>query len=196
MPPLGSVHAALSCVNTAAGQAVCSGTSTGFLAGLGVLLFVYLALAVLGIVAAVKVVTKAGYSGWWVLIGIVPFVGSIFVLIFAFSTWPVTREVQILRAQLAGAGGYGRPGGLGGGSLASGPRPGPTAPNPFVPDPTIPAATEPSAQPGPIPSFGQFLHGGPAAAPTDPPAGWYPSPGGEPGQMRYWNGTGWTGQYR
>jgi hypothetical protein len=64
----GTAHIALGCVTNAAGQTVCNGTSTGFFAGLGVLLFVYLAILVLGILAAVKVVTKAGYSGWWVLI--------------------------------------------------------------------------------------------------------------------------------
>ena len=42
------------------------------------LLIVYAAVAVVGIVAAVKVVTKAGYSGWWVLISFIPLVGIVF----------------------------------------------------------------------------------------------------------------------
>lgn len=43
------------------GQELCS--SSGFFASLGILLLVYLAILVIGIIAAVKVVTKAGYSG-------------------------------------------------------------------------------------------------------------------------------------
>ena len=204
VPPLGTVHSALSCVTDAAGQTVCSGgTSAGFFAGLGILVFVYLAFAVIGIIAAVKVVTKAGYSGWWVLVCFVPFVGTVFVLIFAFSTWPVTRELETLRAQVVGSGAYG-PGRYGGGSgpgLAPGPMPqGPGAPS------------EVAALDVAIPSFGQVLRGEadpaeavhPGASPTptlahstpppteQPAAGWYASPGGPAGQLRYWDGTRWT----
>ncbi len=216
LPSLAAVHATITCVNTSAGQAVCNGTSTGFLAGLGVILFIYLALAVLGIVAAVKIVTKAGYSGWWVLIAFVPIVGTVFVLIFAFSTWPVTREVQHLRAQLAGAGGYG---GFGGShrplAPAPGPGRGPEASSSVPADVRGPGAAELTVEPDAIPSFGQFLHGGPVQptaappAPTTPaptraeadvaalpPAGWYPSPGGGPDRQRFWDGTGWTDQER
>ena len=92
LPSFGTVHAALVCVPVSTGQTVCNGVSTGFFASLGALLFIYIAIAVLGIVAAVKIVSKAGYSGWWVLISFVPIVGSVFILVFAFSTWPVTRE--------------------------------------------------------------------------------------------------------
>jgi len=214
---LAAVHATITCVNTSAGQAVCSGTSTGFLAGLGVILFIYLALAVLGIVAAVKIVTKAGYSGWWVLIAFVPIVGTVFVLIFAFSTWPVTREVQQLRVQLAGAGGYA---GFAGGyrPVAPGPERGraPEASASTSADSPGPGIGDPTAEPDAIPSFGQFLHSGPvgtaaatlAGTPTPrelgagvdeaglPPAGWYPSPDGGPGRQRYWDGAAWTDQER
>jgi hypothetical protein len=200
-PPLGAVHAEAICVTTSAGQTVCNGLSAGFFAGLGVLLFVYIAIAVLGIIAAVKVITKAGYSGWWILIAFVPIVGSIFVLVFAFSTWPITREVEMLRARLAGAGGYGRPGDYGerpsGGSGSAHLPPGPIEP------------TETISESWPIPSFAQFAHREPVATTTaadapaipsnapleGPPAGWFPSPGGPPGQRRYWNGKSWTDHY-
>lgn len=215
VPLLAAVPATVTCVNSSAGQAVCSGTSTGFLAGLGVILFIYLALAVVGIVAAVKVVTKAGFSGWWVLIAFVPIVGTIFVLIFAFSTWPVTREVQRLRAELAAARGYG---GFAGTARPAAPGPGPGR-GPEGSSNLVPAgssgstATQATAGPDALASFGQFLHGGPvgpslspavtpvptAAGPEAtnlPPAGWYPSPGGVPGQQRYWDGAAWTDRER
>jgi hypothetical protein len=188
-------------VNVSGGQTVCTGVSAGLFAGLGALLFVYIAIAVLGIVAAVKVITKAGYSGWWILIAFVPIVGSIFLLVFAFSTWPVTREVEMLRTQVAGGGGYGRPGHYGGQPYDN---PGSSS----MPAGPI-VSTDTNAETVPIPSFGQFIRGetvpdaasGEAPpissnAPVEaPPPGWFPSPGGPPGQLRYWDGKGWTDHY-
>jgi hypothetical protein len=214
---LGTAHAALSCTTDAAGQAVCTNGSTGLFAGLGIaIVLIYLAVAVIGIIAAVKVVTKAGYSGWWVLIAFIPLVGSVFVLIFAFSTWPVTREVQMLRTQLATVGGYGGPGLRGGydnyGSQGSYGAPSYRPPGPVVtPQGPTPPAAEADAATVDLPTFGQFIRGetdpvapspGPtAAAPIPaasglPPAGWFPSPGGPPGQQRYWDGTAWTDHYQ
>jgi uncharacterized membrane protein YhaH (DUF805 family) len=198
-PSFSTVHAALVCAPDSTGQTVCTGVSTGLFAGLGVLLFIYIAIAVLGIVAAVKVVSKAGYSGWWVLICFVPIVGSVFVLVFAFSTWPVIREVEMLRAQVAGRGGFGRPSGSFGGAALEDPG-SPTPPEQAVP-------TDTGFEHAPMPSFGQFIEGGPdptgtsgtspsAPPPRQPPAGWFPSPGGPPGQLRYWDGTGWTEHFR
>jgi uncharacterized membrane protein YhaH (DUF805 family) len=192
-----TVRAALVCTPDSTGhQLVCTGSSTGLFAGLGVLLFVYIAVAVLGIIAAVKVVSKAGYSGWWVLIGFVPIVGSIFVLVFAFSTWPVTRQVEMLRAQVAGRGGFGRATGYGSGAVVEDRGAGPTPPGQAVP-------TDTAYEHAPIPSFGQFIQGETGSAQADaagpprhPRAGWFPSPGGPPGQLRYWDGTGWTEHFR
>jgi hypothetical protein len=203
----GTAHIALGCVTNATGQTVCNGTSTGFFAGLGVLLFVYLAILALGILAAVKVVTKAGYSGWWVLITVIPLVGTVFVFVFAFSTWPVTREVQMLRAQLAEHRGYGGYRGAAGGGM------GPGRPNHGVPGstgPIQPPSEDSSGEHAALPAFGEFLAGGklavvtppglsPASAPPAtgvPPAGWYPNPGDALGQLRYWDGSTWTDQFR
>ncbi len=61
-------------------------------AAVGILLIFYLAIAVVSIVAWVKILNKAGYSGWWILIGLVPFVNFIMFLVFAFSTWPSQRQ--------------------------------------------------------------------------------------------------------
>ena len=212
--PTGALSAAVTCVPESGGQQVCN--TTGLFAGLGILLFIYLAFAVIGIVAAVKVVTKAGYSGWWILITFIPFVGLIFVLIFAFSKWPITSEVEMLRARLASAGGYGRPGGYGPGPAFAGPSPnfpppgGPSIPS-MPPESTPPSmeSTESNLEQAPLPSFGDFLQGGmptvaasPTGTPTGPPvsadrppAGWFPAPGGPPGQQRYWDGSNWTDHF-
>lgn len=220
---LGAVVGAVTCSTDSGGALNCTGASAGLFAGLGVLLFVYLAIAVLGIVAAVKIVTKAGYSGWWVLIAFIPVVGSIFVLIFAFSTWPVTQEVEMLKRQL-GSDGYGGPGGYGGrpGSGGWSPGPSPSGPPPWgsaasgasagpVPASVTPGPavdTELALGHVPLPTFGQYIQeattpgarlGTPARSaqpPGLPDAGWFPAPGGAPGQERYWNGANWTDQYR
>jgi hypothetical protein len=201
----GAVHVALGCVTDAAGQTVCTGTSAGLFAGLGAFLFVYLAILVISVLAAVKVVTKAGYSGWWVLITFVPLVGMVFILLFAFSTWPVTREVQMLRSQLAEHRGYGGRRGVVGDVTGPG-RPvhgmsGSAEPEPSTPSPGGLA---------PLPTFGAFIMEGKVPVVTPPrvardgatpatglpPAGWYPHPGDAEGQLRYWDGTTWTDQVR
>jgi uncharacterized membrane protein YhaH (DUF805 family) len=186
---VGTIHAALTCVTTTGGQAVCTEPSAGLFASVGILLIIEIAMLVLAIVAAVKVVSKAGYSGWWVLIALVPIVGSIFFLVFAFSTWPVTLEVQRLKAQLAGRS-YGSTAGRG-----------------FDPSPgdTVAAPAQADYEHAVMPSFGQFLRaeragdevtsGAPPVATADPPAGWFPSPGGPPGQRRYWDGSRWTDHF-
>jgi hypothetical protein len=55
---------------------------------------IYLAFLILTIVAWVKIITKAGYSGAWVLIGIVPILNIIMFLVFAFSDWPVLSQAR------------------------------------------------------------------------------------------------------
>ena len=60
-------------------------------------------LFVIYIVAYTNVISRAGYSRWWILILLVPVVNLIMMLVFCFKEWPVTREVRELRAQLATA---------------------------------------------------------------------------------------------
>ena len=62
------------------------------------IILVYVALFVLILWAWVSILSKAGYSGWWVLIGFVPVANLIMLLVFAFSDWPVLREVRNLRS--------------------------------------------------------------------------------------------------
>ena len=36
----------------------------------------------------IKILQKAGYSGWWVLIWFVPVANIVFLWVFAFADWP------------------------------------------------------------------------------------------------------------
>jgi uncharacterized membrane protein YhaH (DUF805 family) len=42
----------------------------------------------------IKILQKAGYSGWWCLIVFVPLVNIIMVYVFAFANWPALRDRQ------------------------------------------------------------------------------------------------------
>lgn len=56
------------------------------------------------IVACVVMLRKAGYSGWWALLGLVPLVNIIMFLVFAFRRWPIQSEIVRLRAITGSAG--------------------------------------------------------------------------------------------
>jgi hypothetical protein len=96
-----------------------SSSSSSGLIVLIVLLVVLLLYTVLNIVAVVKIITKAGYSGAWFLILFVPIVGTIMFYVFAFSKWPVIKRLEAIQraGQLStGLGGpYFGPGGQYGG---------------------------------------------------------------------------------
>ncbi len=189
----------------------------------GVLVLVYLAIVVVSFVAAVRVVTKAGYSGWWVLITLVPVVNFVMVLVFAFSDWPVLREIRVLRAQAPswpagpGAGFGGGPGPwMTGGAGGAFPPPGPPFGGAPAPDadrlaagegggghleaeaplpPFHPAAEAPSPEEAPSPQA--------AAEPIEAPVGAQAAPAEPPpgwyrvpdGRLRYWDGTAWTDHF-
>ena len=48
---------------------------------------------------------KAGYSFWTGLLMIIPLVNLIWLLVFAFSQWPIHRELERYRQQVGYAGG-------------------------------------------------------------------------------------------
>jgi hypothetical protein len=72
---------------------------------LGTLVLIYASCTALSVAAAVSVVRKAGYSGWWVLAGLVPLVNIVTLFAFAFADWPVLRELRELRRSPSNAGG-------------------------------------------------------------------------------------------
>jgi len=39
-----------------------------------------------------RVVSKAGFSGWWALLGVVPLVNLVALWVFAFTKWPLVPE--------------------------------------------------------------------------------------------------------
>jgi hypothetical protein len=64
---------------------------------------IYLGVGLVGLFAWAKILSKAGYSGWWVLIVLVPFIGALigFVMffVFAFSEWPIERQLAMARSR-------------------------------------------------------------------------------------------------
>jgi predicted PurR-regulated permease PerM len=52
-----------------------------------------LAAVILGLVAwpGVRILRKAGYSGWWILLIFLPLVNFVAVWVFAYADWPRLR---------------------------------------------------------------------------------------------------------
>jgi drug/metabolite transporter (DMT)-like permease len=90
------------------GQASSPGFDDGRSAGAGAVAFFlvvfYLAFIAVMVWAYVRIIQKAGYSGWYVLLGLVPVVNVVMFFVFAFAEWPTTRELKAARSQLAYAG--------------------------------------------------------------------------------------------
>ena len=60
-----------------------------------------LAIAIFFIYVYWRIVSKAGYNGAMSLLLFVPIANIIMILIFAFSEWPIQKELNSLRQQLA-----------------------------------------------------------------------------------------------
>ena len=52
----------------------------------------------------VRIIRKAGYSGWWVLMALVPIGNLVMLGFFAFKEWPIRRELEYLRGYAAATG--------------------------------------------------------------------------------------------
>jgi uncharacterized membrane protein YhaH (DUF805 family) len=87
-----------------------SSSSSNVTVAVSALIVLSLVLTIVYIWAYVRIIRRAGYSGWWILIGLVPVVNVVMFLVFAFKEWPIQRELALLRMQLAGGGGYQQPG--------------------------------------------------------------------------------------
>jgi uncharacterized membrane protein YhaH (DUF805 family) len=51
---------------------------------------------VLTVVLFVPVLRKAGFSGWWIVLFMIPIVGIVFLWIFAFVQWPSDKQQSAL----------------------------------------------------------------------------------------------------
>ncbi len=80
-------------------SAASSSTDWGLSGAAVAAILVAIAVWVLFLVAGIRVIRKAGYSGWWILVAFVPLLNTVMFLVFAFSTWPVERELAAWRAQ-------------------------------------------------------------------------------------------------
>jgi uncharacterized membrane protein len=86
-------------MNLSAANLAATDTSTGTLNGvaLAVVIIIGIAVWLVFVIAYIKIITRAGYSGWWVLIIIVPIANIVMLLIFAYKEWPIQRELRELR---------------------------------------------------------------------------------------------------
>jgi hypothetical protein len=75
-----------------------------------ILVIIYLAIVVASIVGTAKIISKAGYSAWFVLLAFVPLVNLVMFFVFAFSDWPVHKELRHYRQGGYGPGFGGYPG--------------------------------------------------------------------------------------
>jgi uncharacterized membrane protein YhaH (DUF805 family) len=48
----------------------------------------FAAMIVISVIALVRIVRRAGYNGWWILIIFVPIVNMLALWYFAFGPWP------------------------------------------------------------------------------------------------------------
>jgi uncharacterized membrane protein YhaH (DUF805 family) len=91
--------------------------NTGAIGGVALVVSIIIGIAffLVFVIAYIKIITRAGYSGWWVLIIVVPFVNIVMLLIFAYKEWPIQRELRELRGWAnqiqRGQQGYGQQGG-------------------------------------------------------------------------------------
>lgn len=69
---------------------------------LGGLVSLFISLAILLVLMwpYVKIVQKAGYSGWHVLWMFLPIVNLVMLFVFAFSRWPIEEKVDRLESRI------------------------------------------------------------------------------------------------
>jgi len=139
-----------------------------------IFLIFYLALIVTSIVAMAKIISKAGYSAWFVLLVFVPLVNIVMMIVFAFSDWPMDRELRWYRQGGfgPGPGGYPRP------PWSGQPFPGyDPSRSPYPPPPPAGQASWQPPPPPPPPAGQGSWQPYPAAPPPAPPPP-APPPGG------------------
>lgn len=56
------------------------------------LVVLYAVIFAAALVAFGAILRKAGYPGWWALVGLVPVLNIVLFFVFAFTEWPVLRQ--------------------------------------------------------------------------------------------------------
>jgi hypothetical protein len=64
-----------------------------------VLIAAFIAPVAVCVVAIVRIVQRAGFSGWWVLLTLVPVVNMLALWYFAFASWPALAKDEIRTAR-------------------------------------------------------------------------------------------------
>lgn len=67
-------------------------TTNGFI--VGGFAVVGLLFGIIYIWAAVRIIRRSGYSGWWILTALVPILNIVMYLLFAFKKTPAQRELE------------------------------------------------------------------------------------------------------
>jgi uncharacterized membrane protein YhaH (DUF805 family) len=62
-------------------------------------LIIFVIIGIIIVLPNWKIFSKAGFSGWWSLLMIVPFIAVILEYYLAFAEWPIHRELLILKKQ-------------------------------------------------------------------------------------------------
>lgn len=73
----------------------------------GVLGVFFILVFVFSLVCQIKIITKAGYSGWYVLTAFVPILNIVMFLVFAFGKWPIQTRLE--NAERGRSGGFAPP---------------------------------------------------------------------------------------
>ena len=56
---------------------------------------IFIALFVIMLWLSARILSKAGYSGWWSLTLVIPIVGLVMLWVFAFANWPITNRKMV-----------------------------------------------------------------------------------------------------
>jgi hypothetical protein len=75
---------------------------------MGFVFLIYAVIIALIIVVYWKIASKAGYPGWYALGFLVPCVNLVLLVLFAFTEWPIERELRELRGMSPQPGNYPR----------------------------------------------------------------------------------------
>ena len=67
-------------------------TVHGYNIGIGLLLAIVTIVAALVIIPYWQLFSKAGYSGWWSFLMVLPLINLIALYVLAFSEWPALRR--------------------------------------------------------------------------------------------------------